>query len=214
MNLLNLFGTKKLFFDRKLRKGLTLIEILIVLVIIIILVLIMLFFWRKQLFKSNDAKRKSDIEMLTVAIEEYEKDHNCYPHPTTVNLDCKPGDGLSDYIAKIPCDPVTGASYYYDYDLSSTCPKWFRLSAKLEDESDSAAQDYCGPSGSFNYYQSSPNAPSCEFTQPSGNFYGCKSGVCVPLLWDNSRPGVECEPFYRRSDCFGACGSSSCTPWQ
>ena len=81
----------------------TLVELLIVVSIIILLVLIAIAFFRGQLFKGLDAKRKADINRIKVAIEEYEKDHDCYPPPQIVV--CDPGTGLSPYLDKIPCDP-------------------------------------------------------------------------------------------------------------
>lgn len=190
-------------------KGITLIELIIVIVLIGILILIFITYFRSQLFKANDAKRKGDIERIKIAIEEYEKDHNCYPAPQLVT--CDPGNGLSSYLEKIPCDPVTNASYYYDYDASA-CSRWFRIYTNVE-ESDTDAMETCGPSGSFNYFAGSANAPSCQLSQ-SGNFYGCRSGVCVPIFWDESRPGPECDPNFQSSTCYGQCGpTTECVTW-
>jgi type II secretory pathway pseudopilin PulG len=192
--------------------GVSLIEVIIVLVVLIILIVIFLIFFRNQIYKGNDARRKGDIARIKVAVEEYEKDKNCYPEPQLVT--CEPGRGLMPYINKIPCDPVTGASYFYEYDTSSSCARWYRVYANLELANDPDAQSYCGPGGSFNYYAGSPNAPACQYTD-TGTFYGCMSGLCVPILWDNERPGPQCDPNFQRSDCFGQCGSpaTECKSW-
>lgn len=190
--------------------GLTLTEVLIVIGILTFLILMVLLAFRSQIFKGNDAKRKGDIHKIQVAIEEYEKDHNCYPLPSQVV--CNPGTGLQPYLDKIPCDPVTDSSYLYEIE-DSGCPSWYRVLADLENESDPDAQDACGPDGSYNYYASSPNAPLCHLVE--SEFYGCKSGVCVPILWDNSRPGPECDPNYQNPSCYGQCGppANECQGW-
>lgn len=193
----------------KKEKGLTLIELIIVLVIIGILILVFIVYFRSQIFKANDAKRKGDIERIRIAVEEYEKDHNCYPPPQLLN--CEPGNGLSSYLDKIPCDPVSKASYYYDYDPTG-CARWFRLFTNVE-QSDDLAMDSCGPGGTYNYYSGSGNAPSCQLTD-TGGIYGCRSGVCVPIYWDEARPGPECDPNFQSSTCYGQCGpSTECESW-
>ena len=199
--------------------GFTLTEVLIVVGIIMFLVFLTIVFFRLQILKGNDARRKGDLHEIQVAVEEYEKDNNCYPLPLFVI--CNPGAGLKPYVSKIPCDPITKASYYYEYDDSS-CPKWYRLYTKLENENDQDIMGTVGPSEAFNFYLSSPNAPSLGGGNGGGNggnppadFYGCRSGICVPILWDPTRPGPECDPNFRNSNCYGQCGppSSECTPW-
>lgn len=192
--------------------GLSLVEVIIVLVIIAILILLILLFLRGQLFKAHDAKRKSDISRISVAVEEYEKDHNCYP--SYVSCGTVADQPVYPYLNQVPCDPVTQASYYYDTDISGTCAKWYRLSTSLEYTSDPQVLPYCGPGGVYNFYQGSPNAPSCQYTQRAGK-WGCKKGVCVSLLWDNSNSRWECEPNYSSlRSCQNVCEpeGQQCTP--
>jgi len=191
-------------------KGMTLTEILIVVGILTFLILMVTVAFRSQLFKGNDAKRKGDIHRIQVAIEEYEKDNNCYPLPDQVV--CDPGTGLQPYIDKIPCDPTTNSSYVYEHE-DSLCPDWYRVLANLENASDSDAQSACGPEGTYNFYQSSPNAPLCNLTE--SDFYGCINGVCTPISWDNLRPGPECDPNYQNASCYGQCGNpiNECGSW-
>lgn len=198
---------------RKSLKGATLTEIIIVIVILSALLLIFIALFRSQFYKGNDARRKGDLQRIKVAVEEYEKDHNCYPEPQLVT--CEPGDALSPYIEKIPCDPTTKSSYFYEYDTATSCARWFRIYANLEVASDPDIEDACGPGGAFNYYDSSANAPACQLSE-TGTFYGCRSGLCVPILWDNSRPGPECDPNFQSPTCYGACNSpaTECNPWQ
>jgi type II secretory pathway pseudopilin PulG len=190
--------------------GFTLTEVLIVIGIIVFLILVAMVAFRSQIFKGRDAKRKGDIHKIQVAIEEYEKDNNCYPLPSEVV--CDPGTGLQPYLDNIPCDPTTNASYLYEIEDSS-CPDWYRLLANLENETDLDAQFACGPGGTYNFYASSPNAPACSLRE--SDFYGCKLGVCAPIMWDNARPGPECDPNYQSSSCYGQCGpaGNECEPW-
>jgi type II secretory pathway pseudopilin PulG len=214
--------------------GVTLTELLVVISIIVLLLSVVLWYFRSQIFKGNDAKRKGDLHKIQVAVEEYEKDNNCYPLPQLVV--CDPGDGLKPYISKIACDPSTDSSYYYDHE-DSLCPSWYRIYTNLENTTDTDIKGACGPGYSFNYYVTSPNAPepSCILIEGSGtgddgsggtggsgdggtgdgsgdgggetteNFYGCFTGVCLSITWDPSRPGPECDPNYGNSTCYGQC---------
>ncbi len=189
-------------FRRKKRLlGVTLPEMLVVFSIIVILALVVFWFLRNQILKGNDAKRKGDIHKIQVAVEEYEKDNDCYP-PIELVV-CDPGDGLKPYLSKIPCDPTTGTSYYYEQE-GSACPSWYRIYANLQNLSGA-----CGPGYAFNYYETSPNAPDPDCTEVEngdGNgaptqYYGCFSGTCLPINWSSERPGPECDPNYTSSTC-------------
>lgn len=210
------------------KNGFTLTELIIVILILGVLALIAIAYFRGQIGKGNDAKRKSDINRISIALEEYEKDHNCYPLPQLVT--CSPGTGLQPYLDKIPCDPVTKASYYYDYQ-NAVCPGWYRLFTSLQNKTDSSLIPSIGPNGAYNFYQGSGNSPAVTSVTPTqsaapggsaggtpggaSGFYGCKSGVCVPISWDSTRPGPECDPNYQNSSCYGQCGpqSGECKAW-
>ncbi len=197
----------KLHQKRQNNEGFTLTELIIVLMIIAFLVLMIVFMTRKWILKGKDARREGDIRHLQTAIEEYQNDKNCYPLPQLVT--CEPGSGLQPYLETIPCDPVTQASYFYDYE-NSACPKWYRIYAKLDDTTGLAG---LGPNGAYNYSASSPNAPDPNLSD--SDFYGCKGGTCVPIYWDSSRPGPECDPNSRSTNCDGICGPpvTECKPW-
>lgn len=183
----------------------TLVELIIVVSIITALALITIAYFRGQLFKGNDAKRKSDINRIQVAVEEYEKDNNCYP----LAVSCNPGTSLKPYLEKIPCDPSTKASYYYETD-GGVCSKWYRIYTKLENTQDQSIIPGIGPGSAYNFTQGSPNAPevtgtSNPTTPPSiptptpSNFtgyYGFKNGVCVPLT-------ADCSWQYDSNNCNG-----------
>ena len=51
--------------------GVTLPELLVVVSIIVLLITFILWYFRNQIFKGNDGKRKGDIHKIQIAIEEY-----------------------------------------------------------------------------------------------------------------------------------------------
>ncbi len=215
---------------KKAIKGMTLIELIIVVSIIAFLVLLVVTYLRTQTFKANDARRKAEIKRIAVAVEEYEKDNNCYPLPSQVV--CNPGTGLRPYIDKIPCDVTTGASYFYEHE-DSVCPRWFKVYADLDNENDTDYLPLIGPSNAFSYVYESSSSPATvsgteteeegnQITPPQGgaqgpvtDYYGCRSGVCVQLDWDSSRPGPVCDPHFQNSTCYNQCGnpSNECQDW-
>lgn len=190
---------------------------IIVISVIVILAIIALTYFRGQIFKGNDARRKGDFNRIKIALEEYEKDHNCYPPipPDTVNImSCNPGTGLRPYLEKIPCDPITHLSYFYEPD-PGPCPRWYRVYTKLENDADPVIISGIGPSGAYNYYQGSANSPviTSQMQTPGGTqpgtysesgYYGCKSGVCVPLS------GPVCMPNFASSTCGKSGGGVGC----
>jgi prepilin-type N-terminal cleavage/methylation domain-containing protein len=145
---------------KKYFSGFTLVELMIVLVIIAILATIAIVYFGPQIFKGNDAERKADINRIKIALEEYEKDNNCYP-PRDKMLTCGTDANIAihPYLSNVPCDPVKHIAYYYDAPNYDLCGPWFRLYTVLENKSDTSATPNIGPSGSYNYVQSSDNAP-------------------------------------------------------
>jgi prepilin-type N-terminal cleavage/methylation domain-containing protein len=206
-----------------MKKGMTLTELLIVVSIIAFLSILVTGFLRTQVFKGNDAKRKTDLNRISIALEEYEKDNDCYPLPDLVV--CNPGIGLRSYLDKIPCDPINNSSYLYEYE-DSTCPKWYRIYTNLENENDNDYLADIGPNSSFSYYVDSPNAPAIIVPEstpsptqgneiPSVDYYGCFSGVPTQINWDPTRPGPECDPNYQNPNCYGQCVNplNECISW-
>jgi|WetSurSiteA1Bulk_404760.scaffolds.fasta_scaffold03841_5 general secretion pathway protein G len=186
-----------------LRRGFTLIELLIVIAIIGLLAVLGIWAYKNQLLKARDAQRKSDMKKIQVAVEEYEKDHDCYPSIDMVV--CDPGDGLQPYLQKIPCDPLTGESYYYEPE-GKTCAGWYRLYGLLDYSGDASIIEEIGPGGAYNYYVSSPNAPIIAVatptprptavptagpTPPETVYFGCVDHVCVQLSSQH-----QCSPNY------------------
>lgn len=205
----------------KFIKGLTLIELMIVIGIIAFLAVLISSYLRSQIFKSTDARRKAEIKRISIAVEEYEKDNDCYPLPSLVS--CNPGTGLLPYMDKIPCDPTTKASYMYEHE-DSVCPRWYKIYAALDNESDNDYIPGIGPNAAYSYVYESPNSPATVPAEqgggggggaPNTDFYGCLSGVCTLIQWDTNRPGPSCDPNFQNPTCYGQCTnpSNNCEPW-
>lgn len=92
-------------------RGFTMIELLIVITILGALMAAVLFAVSAQRTKAQDSRRKSDLEKLKVAFEDYYNDNACYPASTILD-DCNSTD-LAPYVATIPCDPSTHEPYVY-----------------------------------------------------------------------------------------------------
>lgn len=209
------------------KSGMTLVEIMIVIAILSILALIATAYLRSQVFKSYDSRKKAEIKRISIAIEEYEKDNDCYPLSNVV-VCTNEGSNLMPYLSKIPCDPISKASYFYEHE-DSMCPRWYRIYSSLQNESDVDYQIGIGPNAAFNYEYSSPNAPavtqvipvasnapsSTSSSVPMVDFYGCVSGACVQINWNSSRPGPECDPNFQNNLCYGQCSSpgNECQIW-
>lgn len=193
-----------------LKKGFTLIELLIVISIVAILLLVAIAIYRSQVSKARDARRKADIARIKVAVEEYEKDHNCYP--PYVQCGIVPAQPIYSYLNDVPCDPITNSSYYYEVP-GIACDSWYRLYTNLDYSQDPGALPFCGgPSNdSYDYYSGSPNAPACPAAgssptpSPSGGgggttgFWGCFSGACTPIT------DGQCTLQFQAAGCYGAC---------
>jgi general secretion pathway protein G len=188
---------------KKSYSGFTLVELMIVLVIIGILAALIVMYIVNQINKANDAKRLADINRIQEAVEEFEKDHNCYP-PADKMLTCgtDPSIAIYPYLNNVPCDPVTHKAYVYEVPSGNVCPDWYRFQTEINNSP---------------YYISSPNAPTttpAPTSTPgggSGGVWGCKNGTCEPVA-----PG-SCSTTYNSNDCYGQCGSpghgtNNCNP--
>ena len=87
------------------KKGFTLVELLIVISVIGVLSSMTVFTnISKNLQRSRDGRRQTDIEAIRSALEIYRSDKSSYPTSTA---------GLSGYITTVPTDPSTKAAYVY-----------------------------------------------------------------------------------------------------
>jgi prepilin-type N-terminal cleavage/methylation domain-containing protein len=132
------------------KRGFTLTELLVVVSLISFLAILVTSYFRGQIFKANDAKRKANLQRISQALEEYEKDFSCYPTTAT---------NLQPYLNEVPKDPVFKTDYGYEKDTASACAKWFKLYSKLENKKDPAYKESIGPGGIYNFSIASPNSP-------------------------------------------------------
>lgn len=133
-----------------MKKGFSLIEVLIIVAILGLLLVVGYFFMAPQMSRGRDGKRISDLNKLKIVYEDYYNDNGCYPPSDTLELYCG-GAGstiLDDYIGTVPCDPLTGSAYYYTVleNDSASCPVFgYRIHVNLErDRSDASQGINCG----------------------------------------------------------------------
>jgi len=179
-----------------MRKGLTMMELLIIIGLIIILAFFAIMFLNpvEQIKKAKDSKRKADLSTLKKALEEWYDDKNYYPRPEEICYDSQPGSlichicgdkpnspHLQPYINKLPCDPDSLNNQNYLYEVNNlNQPTLYRIYANLSFRDDpsilaSGCLKGCSPGGenfekpcSFNYGISSPNN---NLTQCAGNVF-------------------------------------------
>lgn len=169
--------------------GITFIELMVVatLIAILIVVGITLFNPLKQIQKSHDGKRTSELNTLQKVLEDYYNDKNRFPLPADICFDAASAPrtdlygqtacschicgnsaqspNFSPYLSSLPCDPQSPQKeYLYDYDCSTASPNWYRIYTKLAIESNPniiqvGCGGNCGPSPDFAYnYVVSSNA--------------------------------------------------------
>lgn len=163
----------------KKSNGITLIEILVAIVILGILTLSFFIIAPTQLKKAKDARRKTDLERIKVALYDYYFDSNCFPKSLPGCGQNFAFDGLS-YLNNFPCDPK-GDSYGYQVE-DKECSQWFKILTNLEISQDPSinkvgCRDGCGPNCEYNYGLSSTNI---KVNQGCVTYYACgPSGDCA-----------------------------------
>ncbi|MFH1971230.1 MAG: type II secretion system protein [Patescibacteria group bacterium] len=202
------------------KKAFTLVEILTTLTVISLLTIFSFISIPKQLIKTRDSIRKSNIRKVATAIEEIYQDTNCYPE--SIPLCTYPlQQGTQTIINQLPCDPKTKNSYIYVPE-SSSCPKWFQLYGILENIDDPIIEKIgctngCGPICQFNFGIASTNqvldpycneisptpGPSPEPTEPVDQYVCAPSGDCETY----ANPEMSgCPDIYiNDSECQGKC---------
>ncbi|RJR15199.1 prepilin-type N-terminal cleavage/methylation domain-containing protein [Candidatus Microgenomates bacterium] len=119
---------------RRKESGFTLIEMMVVIGIIGILAVAGMSSFVGTLRKSRDAKRKSDLEQIRVALELYKSSNSSYPAATTGSTESGLKDALTtapnNFISSnsFPKDPQAGVFYYYQ----RLTPQTYRLCASVE----------------------------------------------------------------------------------
>jgi len=192
-----------------LSRGFSLIELLVVVAIIAILIALGAASFVRQIAKGNDSKRKADLNRIKISLEEFEKDHNCYPDPSTMTACGSDVDiPVHPYLSNVPCDPVAKTAYLYETD-GLTCPQWFRIYTTLQNTKDAQLIPNIGPGNAYNFYASSENAPRLGGTNSGGTFqYGCIGGYCQPIPLDGNGDLTCTSKTFDVSNCGGVdCGN-------
>jgi prepilin-type N-terminal cleavage/methylation domain-containing protein len=192
----SLFG---LHVPRKLKRGMTMIEILIVIVIIALLILATFINAPKFIARASDARRKSDLAAYKAAFERFYEDTGCYPAENLLTQ-CDQ-DVLSPYLPRILCDQPGNVPYAYSRPNCDT----YRMYTLLLDPTDEVINQIgcgsgCGPDtnndgvSDYNYGISSGNTNAGD---PTGigvhgecNIQG-QANRCYPGLCSSCCPGLE-----------------------
>lgn len=123
-----------------MKKGVTLIEVLLVVSILVLMVGVTTGALNPiaLINKGRDAKRKKDVTRIKIAMEEYMADNGCFPADpflTELTSEAHCGtDVFSPWLNSWPCDP-NGSSYYLLVEEVDR-PGWFKIIVYLENEKD------------------------------------------------------------------------------
>lgn len=195
------------------RKGVTLIEIILVVAIIGVFVVLLLGLIWGQVSKGRDARRKSDLESIKVAFEEYYNDNGCYP-PEGILDNCG-GAELQPYLKEIPCDPSDEQPYQYVPSETNIC-SGYRVFAQLENETDPVVGELgctggCGSGldASYNYGIAVglplSDGDVVEGGGLEGTVYACAPGGACNVTADPS----GCPVTFTTPNCDDQCGDTS-----
>ena len=126
-------------------RAFTLIEILIVVALIGIISTIGLWWLADSRSYGRDSARVADVQMLTLALEQYYGTCRQYPEALTLASanGCPTGITLADYLPTLPLDPA-GASYDYATSGSGSGHDAYVVRATLERHHPGLATDIDG----------------------------------------------------------------------
>ena len=202
--------TSSFLKERELRKGFTLIEVVIVVAIIAVLILISIYAFQKQMARGRDARRKADLNRLEKVFEDYYNDHDCYPE--TIN------QIVPDYLSEFPKDPGTREPYEWSVDGCDI----YRIYANLDWRQDPVIAEIgcssgCGPKAgtaegicTCNYGVCSSNA---ELENCASCSFGCQGENCNNISGnfcdEKDPPCWDCPQRFCSVYCEDKCGDSA-----
>lgn len=137
----------------KVKRGFSLIELLIVITIIAVLIGAGTVSWTNAQQKGRDAKRKSDLKAVQQALEVYFQTNGKYPDnstPVAGSIRCNVGIAANinwgsaficnsvNYLNLLPQDPTSQSTsgYYYVSSGTPPTPTSYVISADLENNND------------------------------------------------------------------------------
>jgi len=113
---------------KKIKKGFTLTELLIVITIVTFLATLATVGYINQLRKARDAKRKSHLQKMRLAFEDYYNDWGCYPDGVTFET-CDSSD-FSPWLPRVYCDDL--GENYKVIPQGEDCPSWYAIYTNIE----------------------------------------------------------------------------------
>ena len=147
--------------DLSMKKGFTLVELLIVVSVMSVLILVVLTVLDPlgQLQKGRDTQRKNDLTQIQRMLDAYYSDNNRYPvstgDPSYQISGVSWGGMWSPYGRIVPKDPLSTQSYAYIADTNGV---WYKLYVKLEKgANDPRYCGGCGPGNAYHYVLTSSN---------------------------------------------------------
>lgn len=198
------------------RSGFTLTEILAVVAILAVLIILVIISYNGKRDSAADAVKKTDLERLKIAFEDYYGDHNCYPPSTMFDDEDDCGsNNLSPYLNTLPCDQKTGLPYSLQTDASGGCT-WFTLTAQMNlstiptncPGSNCGVQSiYVVSSGNVDPYPGTGGANPGGGSNPASTYYWC-SGLNNCSSYNPST--TSCSPSYTDDVNCGGTPNSKC----